>query len=194
MMRIIPAAGTVDAFSGAQHGAVYVDRQFSGAQQLDLMGNNVGVEGFQGVETLVGKPSQKRAHAAGSRQIRQTAEPLQQGISFQEIQMSQPTPAYPQQTQQNTGKAHHTEVAAKDHTAQVTAQLPVPIDGSQIPHQQFQTRIRGEAFTGEFDLQFVVDTRVQIGFLSSHCTWPFVLGELGVSSLPNIPKWKAFSY
>ena len=67
MMRIIPAAGTADAFSGAQDGAVHVDRQFSGAQQLDLMGNHIGVEGFQGVETLVGKPSQKRTHAAGGR-------------------------------------------------------------------------------------------------------------------------------
>ena len=57
MMWIIPAAGTSDAFSSAQDGAVHVDRQFSGAQQVDLIGNNVGVEDFQGVETLVGKPA-----------------------------------------------------------------------------------------------------------------------------------------
>ena len=121
MMRIIPTAGAADAFARAQDGAVHVDRQFSCAQQLDLMGNNVGVEGFQGLQTLVGKPSQKCAHAAGRRQIRQTAEPLQQRISFQEIQMSQPTAAHHQQSQYNTGKTHHTEVAAKAHTAQVTA-------------------------------------------------------------------------
>ena len=90
--------------------------------------------------------------------------------------MSQPTAAYQQQTQENTAQAHHTVIAAKAHSTQVTAQLPVPINGSQISHQQFQTRIRGEAFTREFHLQIVVDTRVQIRFLSSHCTWPFVLG------------------
>jgi len=90
--------------------------------------------------------------------------------------MSQPTAAHPQQTQQNTAQAHHTEVAAKAHTAQVAAQLPVPIHVSQISHQQFQTHVRGEALTREFHLQIVVDTRVQIRFLSSHCTRPFVSG------------------
>lgn len=67
MVRIISTAGAADAFSGAHDRAVHVDRQFSGAQQFGLLSNNVGVEGFQGVETLVGKPSQKRAHAAGRR-------------------------------------------------------------------------------------------------------------------------------
>ena len=50
---------------------------------------------------------------------------MQQGISCSKIQMPQPTAAYPEQNRK--AQARRTEIAAKAHTAQVTAQLPVPI-------------------------------------------------------------------
>ena len=69
MVRIVSAMGAADLLSRAQDRAVDVDRQGASAQQVDRMGNNVGVEGFQRIQALVGKPSQKRAHAAVSGEI-----------------------------------------------------------------------------------------------------------------------------
>ncbi len=169
MMRIIATTGAVNVLSRAQDRAVDVDRQGAGAQRLDFMGNNVDVEGFRGLLALV-------------------------GIPFQKTQMMQPPAAHHQQPQDDPAQTRHTEIAAGHHTTQMKPQLLVPFHASQITHQKFQSRMRREAFTREFDLQFVVDTTPQIRSLSSHGRWPFVLGQLGVLSLPNIPSQEAFSY
>ena len=74
----------------------------------------------------------------------------------------------------------HNEITARDQSAQVTTQLPVPIDVSQ-PYRinSLKTCIRSEALRREFHLQIVFDTRPQIRFLSSHFKRSFVFGLKG---------------
>ena len=53
-------------------------------------------------------------------------------------------------------------------------QKRVQSEASQIPNQQLQPRVRGDAFLGEPEGSIMVDSAGKIGFLSSHSTWLFV--------------------
>ena len=84
MVRIVAAMRPADSLSRAQDRAVDINGQRADAQELDLLGNNLGVEGLQGFQSLVGT-SQKRADTAVGGQVTQTAKPLSRTSPFRKF-------------------------------------------------------------------------------------------------------------
>ena len=184
MMRIEATLRPRHRIARLDHCAVDVDGQAAQPQSLDLLADQITVEGTQRLDTRTRELLEPVDHRARVGNTCQPTQPPDQRIAGDVFQMFEAPPADDQQRQHQQRQSRTAIIAAERVRVQCFAHAPRQLQLVHIAAHKLQPGIRCQSIRGEFNRQTLFDHTPQPRYLQPHSNG-LLCGEssIGVDSL-----------
>src|SRR3984893_11988514 len=180
MMRVEAPHRPGDFVTGADHGAVEVDRQSAKLQLLDLFIEQLAVDPRQRAQRALSKLLEPVDYRTVAGHAGETAEAREQGILGQVTQVLEPPRADHQQPDHQQDQVSAAVIAACMLT-QRSSNPRLQLDEVKVAAQQFQSAVGSELLVTELDWKLLLDRLPQPPFLQPHL-WGLRVVPSGVAA------------
>ena len=187
-MGIVAAEGPGHRVAGPDHGPIHVDRQPRQVEPLELLVEQLAIEGDQRLQRFLGELLEPVDHRAVRREARQATESGDQWVVGEIAQMLEAAGPDDEQADHQEDQPARAVVAANVIAAKRLANPAMQLEQPEIPAQQLQTAVRGQLLRDELDGQIGLDDASQPRYRQPHQKGlQCVRDDVGTSSLKSAP-------